>query len=267
MPKLERPSSHRPLLFLLLALLGWMLVAAAGVAIFAALSGRPVTDEASQSAGMLLATVCLLLLAWRLGWLRGIGITNLGPWRVWLIVLISGAYLVLAYLFAFYGRPALDLGILGSSRAARAIFSRQLVVGIAEETLFRGLLLYSLVRVWRDRRSGILAAVALTSLLFALPHLGQLAVGVSFFALLLLLLDAVISGIWWAALVLHWKSLWPVIVLHAVSNMAVGLQGLSMAAVEPAALGYGRAVLLDLPLLIYGIWLLLRYQVPGSDAD
>jgi membrane protease YdiL (CAAX protease family) len=265
MNRIERLTNHRPCLFVLVSWLGWMLVAAVGVAIFSALSSRPGADEASQSAGMLLATICLLLLLSRLGWLGSIGITRPGSWQVWLVALITGTYLVFAYLFAFFGRPALNPVILTSTTAARAIIWRQLVVGLAEETLFRGFLFYGLSRVWGSKRWGNPAAVALTALLFAIPHLGQLAIGVSLPSVLLLLLDAVISGIWWGALVLRWKSLWPTILLHAISNMAVGLQGLSMAAVEPAALGYGRAVLLDLPLLAYGTWLLWRPVRPEGN--
>ena len=69
-------------------------------------------------------------------------------------------------------------------------------------------------------------------------------------------------GIWWGAIVVSRGSLWPVIILHAASNAAVAIHGLTYSFIEPATTGYLRANLFELPLIILGLWLLMRVTLP-----
>jgi membrane protease YdiL (CAAX protease family) len=167
-------------------------------------------------------------------------------------------YLILAYWYGFFGDISFDFGVFARSEAARRALLRNGVVGFVEETLFRGIILYALVRGWGATRKGLFASVFVQAALFGVPHILQIGAGVSFGTVLVVVLNSFVSGIWWGVMVLHWGSLWPVIVLHSVSNIGVVVKGLSSVYIEPNTVAYLRATVLEMPLLVLGIWLLLR---------
>jgi len=80
------------------------------------------------------------------------------------------------------------------------------------------------------------------------------------------MINSFLSGIWWGVMVLRWKSLWPIIVLHSLSNVSVLVKGISSAYIEPDTTAYARAMLLEIPLLALAVWLLLRTRPPISTA-
>jgi membrane protease YdiL (CAAX protease family) len=103
-----------------------------------------------------------------------------------------------------------------------------------------------------------LASVIVQAALFGAVHVLQVAAGSPLAAAPMVVLNCFVSGIWWGAMALRWGSLWPVVLLHGLSNAAVLVKGLSSPYIEPAARGYARATLLEIPLLALGVWLLLR---------
>jgi hypothetical protein len=62
---------------------------------------------------------------------------------------------------------AFDFSSLIRSSASRVTVLTNLTVASSEEILFRGLVLYALVRVWGDTKRGLVGSVVLTSLLFS----------------------------------------------------------------------------------------------------
>ena len=259
-------AEKRPLAFVLLVLLFWLFAGGMLAAAGAALLGVPVTEAVPQMIGSLGATLILLAIAGWLGWLPSIGIFILGSWRLWLIIIPLLAYLILAYLYGFFGDLSFDFGILARSETAREILLRGGVVGFVEETLFRGIILYALVRVWGRSRRGVLLSVLVQAALFAVPHLLQAMTGSSWDQVFMVIVNGFVSGIWWGVLVLLGGSLWPVMLLHGLSNASVQVRSLSSASIEPAIAAYGRATLLELPLALLAIWLLLRAPL-GSEPE
>jgi hypothetical protein len=255
---IRRLADGRPLVFALLTTLAWVLAAGA----LAGLSGLalhvPVGETMPQVLGTVFATAGLLAVAWRLGWLGPAGIAAAGGWRAWLAALVALSYLVVVYWYAFFRDVSFDLGFLARSEAARSVVWRQLLVGAVEEILFRGVLLYALVRVWGRTARGILASAFITAALFGVLHLLQVLGGSSVESALAVVLECVVSGIWWAAMALTWESIWPVAVIHAISNMAVLIKALSIPGLVLPISGYVTASLLEVPLILVGVWSLVR---------
>jgi len=251
-------AERRPLAFALSVLLVWFLVGAVLAVGSATLLQVPVVENVPQMIGTLGATFILLVIAGRMGWLRAVGIARFGNWRVWLVAIPMLVYMIVAYLYGFFGDVSFDLGVFVRSAAARMILLRDGVVGFVEETLFRGIILYALVRVWGKSKRGLMTSVVVQAALFGALHVLQIVAGSSLTTALLVMLNSFLSGIWWGALALCWRSLWPVILFHSLSNASVLVRGISSAPVEPAAAAYARATLLEIPLLALGIWLLLR---------
>jgi membrane protease YdiL (CAAX protease family) len=258
MDKLRRLADSRPLLFVMLTTLAWVLAAGAFAGLGGLALGVPVGDTAPQVLGTVSATACLLAVAWRLGWLGPAGIAAAGGWRAWLAALISLSYLVVAYWYGFFGDVSFDPGFLARSEAARSVVWRQLVVGAVEEILFRGVLLYALVRIWGRTARGVLASAFTTAALFGVLHLLQVLGGSSLESAAAVVLECVVSGVWWAAIVLYGGSIWPAAVIHAVSNMAVLVKALSIPGLALPISGYVMASVLELPLVVLGVWLLVR---------
>ncbi len=215
-------------------------------------------DPLSQSLGTLTATAYILFLTWRFGWLRAAGIVNLGSWLAWLVALGAFIYLILAYNVAFFGETSFDFDSLTSSSETSAIFWQQILVGIVEEILFRGFVLYSLVRVWGKTKRGLTATVLVSAFLFGIMHLLQAAAGHSLEIALFNTFEGFVSGIWFALFVLLWSTIWPVAAIHAGSNMVVILKALSEPGVALTEQGYALAILLQMPLVILGFWWLSK---------
>jgi membrane protease YdiL (CAAX protease family) len=197
-----RVADRRPLVFALLTLLFWFLVAAAIVAVVAFLLRAPIAGVWPQTVGSLAATGLLLWVISRLGWLRPMGITTFGTWTTWALTLLLGAYLVLSGFYAFFGEIAFGARALFASEGACAILLRQAVVGFVEETVFRGVLLYALVRAWGRTKWGLVAAVVVQAALFAVPHVLQAFVGLSPLTALVNVANTFVSGLWLGLLVL-----------------------------------------------------------------
>lgn len=258
MTRLKAFATNHPLLFTLLLILSWFVVGAIFVALATLLLQSSFLDYGPQVIGTLAATIYLLLLAWRFGWLRAAGITTLGNWQAWVVTIVALIYLVLAFWYAFFGDVSVDAAQQLSSSEGRTILGRQIVVGLVEEILFRGIILYALARVWGATWRGLLASILLSAFLFGIIHLLQSAAGRSFDMALVASLEAFISGIWWAAIVLLWSTVWPTVLLHVVSNAAVLIKALDYPGIVFSASDYALAILLQLPLVVFGLWLVYK---------
>jgi membrane protease YdiL (CAAX protease family) len=263
MSRLKDFATDHPLTFVLLTIVAWTLTGAAGTALATVLLSASFFDPLPQSLGTLAATTFILILTWRFGWLKAAGIANLGSWLAWLVALGAFIYLILAYNVAFFGEISFNLSDLTSSSETSAIFWRQILVGTVEEILFRGFVLYSLVRVWGKTKRGLTAAVLVSAFLFGIVHLLQAVAGNSLEVALLNTLEGFVSGIWFALFVLTWSTLWPVAAIHAGSNMMVILKALSEPGITLTGQGYAMAIFLQIPLVILGFWWLSKQKSRG----
>jgi hypothetical protein len=268
MPSISRFATRHPVWFVLASMVTWAVMLIGFMGLASGALRRPYGDDVSLAIARLAITVCVVTLVWRLGWLRTSGIGRLGGWRVWLLAIGGLVYSVSACLYSFYGRVAIGPSILIRLPAARTTVLALLIAALGEEVLFRGLLLHGLVRVWARTRTGVVASVVLTALLFAALHSTQVLTNdLSRSAALLLTLQTLSVSIWWGALVVVGGSLWPAVLLHFAVNAVVAVQGLVASPVEPELLAYQRSLWLSIPLGLVGIGLLARVVHRPSPLD
>jgi membrane protease YdiL (CAAX protease family) len=193
-----------------------------------------------------------LFMVWYLGWWQRAGYAVLGHIADLPLYLLPAA---MAFLPLFEETAPTLPGTV-------AIFVMlSIVVALAEETFFRGLILQSL------RPAGPLVAVLLSSLLFALPHLLNSLGGI--WDPVFTLVDTFAAfgiGIAFSALVLRTGTIWPPIVLHALINaIALSVLGsLTVPAQSPEQLA--ATLVAGLVLAAYGLFLLrglLRKEAAG----
>lgn len=125
--------------------------------------------------------------------------------------------------------------------------------GIYEELWFRGLVLRSLAS-WTPGRAALLS-----SALFGLTHLANIAFGANPAITAAQVVGATCFGVGLAALRLRGVSLWPLIVLHALGDIVLQLGDVSSA---------GRWIFMiggDIVLLVFGL-LILRTTSKSSTS-
>jgi membrane protease YdiL (CAAX protease family) len=266
MGRVSRLADQRPGFFAVLALLTWVILDVLIMAIAALLLKMPFASAFIRLTGMLGATAILLWVSFRMGWLGEIGITKPGTWRTWGIALVLAIYVLLFGFYAYFGDFAFQLRSLFETKEAREILVQMLIVGFVEETVFRGILLYALMRVWGRTKRGLVAAVVVQAALFGVLHALQAFAGLSLAAGLANVLATFIFGLWTGVLVLAVGSLWPAILLHAASNAFTIIKGFDSRWIEPGYAGYVRGALVELPLVLLGLWILLKVW-PGRRAS
>jgi hypothetical protein len=258
-----------PLAFVILATAAWIAIAGLAAWLAACLLHTSPVGALALSLGTLTATACVLVLmrSWRS--LRPAGVTVLGGWRLWLVTAGLAIYIILSYQLAFFGRVALKPAMLWAGGEPGVHLLRSAVAGTAEEILFRGCLLYALVRAWGGTRRGRLAAVSVPALIFGLTHAIQALGGNTAGATLMTMVSSVVSGLWWGALVLLGGSLWPAVVIHAAANASVQIAAASLGGLEAGLADYALATAAGLPLAIGALGLLmwLGSSSPRSTGD
>jgi uncharacterized protein len=126
-----------------------------------------------------------------------------------------------------------------------------LIVGFAEETFFRGLILTALLP------AGTIRAVLLSSFFFAAPHLLNVIGGTWDPAFTVV--DSIAAfglGITFAAIRLRTGSIWPLVGIHALFDFTslIALGGVEVAAQEPQVLL--ASVVIGIVFVLYGLFLL-----------
>ena len=104
MAKLKNFATNHPAYFSLLTVLAFFLIGGLFVFLATLISGAPYSDPLVQSFGSLAAIFVLLIVAWRLLWLRPMGLAYLGKWPAWLITVALLIYIIFGYWLVFLGR-------------------------------------------------------------------------------------------------------------------------------------------------------------------
>jgi membrane protease YdiL (CAAX protease family) len=190
----------------------------------------------------------VVLLLWRLRWWREAGFTPASTRRrlaAWLPLLLL-PLLVLA-----------GSGVKAASAAHMigfAIFT--IMVAFAEEGLVRGIVLRALLP------GGATRAAVLSSIIFGVGHLANIAQGAAPAATVVQVFVAAFLGIAFAGARLYGGTIWPAIALHALIDL-VDVAGRGFALPQPQAMTVGRAVapmVLTGACALYGWWLLRRLR-------
>ncbi len=257
--RLQSVASNHPVKSVFGLTVAWLLLLMTFAGISATALNQTYGDPFSVSLAHLAVLACVVSLLWKLSWLRSSGILGAGSWPVWIVSLAGLVYFLGCSLYAFYGMAGLQFSMILSSPGSGLVAFRMIPQVISEEIMFRGLVLSILVRAWTQKKLGLLKSVLLTSTLFSLLHLTQAVSGrLDLTSLLYLLAETLNISIWWAALVIWGRSVWPAVVLHYAVNAIVVMTGLSVPMVGPASIAYRQLLWFSLPLGIAGIWLLLK---------
>ena len=251
MTGLKRLAETHPVLFgVFITLSVLVLYVIAGV--FAAAVTR---DEVSrilvEAVGRLGASGLFVYLLWGFGWLDGSGVSSRGTAAAWLVVLLFIAYETIVFQLAFFGDLSTQVSNPGMSAA---VGLNALATGPIEEIPFRGIILYTFLRLWGDTRKGMVRCVLYSAALFSLSHLIHLALGRPLDMVAMKLVMTFLSGIYFAALVLRWRSIWTVVLFHGVLNAVLSIRAIEVGGFTETATMLGTVIPFQLPLVALGIY-------------
>ncbi len=226
--------------------------------LFSGDSGR----EGAQAAGRMGGFLVFLILLNHLGWRTDAGFINLKGFKPWLFILIPLVYSIIVFPLIFTGQWSLNFRdpILSLLTASNGISA-----GFLEEITFRGIVLYGFIRLWGNKKSGMVKGAVASSLIFGLLHIPNILAGAEVIRVLPQVAYSVLGGLALAAFVIYSRSIWPAITFHCLSNAVVELSRMDKS-IELTSLSAVLLGLAALPLAFYGMLLLkkapLRAVVP-----
>jgi membrane protease YdiL (CAAX protease family) len=199
---------------------------------------------------VIISTLAVTLIT-MLGWLKEIGFTLRLNWREWLSYL---PLLILPVLSALVS----DFQVTSPTQITFfALFA--FAIGFAEEVIVRGIFL----RIFLPK--GRLYAVLMSSLIFGLMHLGNLLIGADLGSTLTQVVYATLIGIAFAGVMSYGRSIWPLIVIHALVDFFPMLSGPATDNSQMDILSALILVAVQIPFAIYGYWL-LRLRLKAEET-
>lgn len=255
MESLLQFATNDPILFGLMITVAFLLLQIATFMIGLSIPAGIYKPHIGQMLGRLTTTLILIFILWRFGWLTSAGFTRLGGWQFWLLTLLLFIYVFVGIIHAYFGDFRFDLS---KPKLVGVVTLSQLTIGLVEETAFRGVVLYTFVRLWGDSSWGLAGSVLLSALFFGLPHMIWVIIGKPALQSMLMSLSAFEAGIYYGTFVLASGSIWPAVIFHGFVDAVVNVKLIGEPEYkEPASSGI-RVVLLNLPVVIYALFLLWR---------
>lgn len=170
------------------------------------------------------------------------------PWRSAWLAWPPLLYSLLMLLVAWEGGwpPAAVLLIVAGNAA---------LVAVSEELMFRAVLLQSLLE-----RQAVWPAVLVSSALFGVAHTVNGLANGDLGGALWQSLAAFLQGVGYAAIRLRTRSVWPMVLVHALWDFALVTSMLTTASTGEGSILPFVALLAVLPLFLYGVFLLRPSQ-------
>ncbi|MEN8041760.1 MAG: CPBP family intramembrane glutamic endopeptidase [Actinomycetota bacterium] len=206
--------------------------------------------------GLVLAAVLLVLLIWATGWTRNVGFVAPRPgwWKVYLLPVLWAAGLLILGSVVNWSEPE-DISLL-------ALLAILLLIGFNEEIVYRGFFLHAF-----QTRMPLFTAVSVSSVVFALMHMGTPGADASTLSILITMLAVFSLAILQSALYLVGRSIVVVIMFHVwwdfmmFSGGAIDLQS------DAAGIGWAALVATIVMSAGYGTYLLLGLRGQRDAAD
>lgn len=203
---------------------------------------------------LILAPVFLLIAVAVLGWWREVGIKKVGSSRSLLIT-----WFPLLFILGFI-TITIIVGLPANSTIT-IVLVNTILVGISEELMFRGFMLYGALTKFK-----IWTAIIFTTLIFGSVHfLNGFTTG-DFKEAAIQAVTAAMAGIWFTAIRFRTKSIIPGMVIHGLWDGALTVMTLSMrsmiaqspdsSTVSTPFAALLLPILFDLPLFLYSLWLM-----------
>lgn len=211
--------------------------------LFSGLPSYLLTDV--SEAGLLVFTLISLR---KLGWFGRIGLNGPSKWKdlrvLWLPTLFT----------VFFLLGSMSETTEASGRLIASVLLSVMIVGLSEELAFRGIVLQSLLP------AGVQRAVIVSSVVFGLFHFNNLvqAGGAGTVdSVSVQVLFAALFGIGFASFRLRTRTIWPVVVFHALSDVpALFLQMSTGATSSLNPLTVAIELLLGGTIAAYGLYVL-----------
>ncbi len=215
--------------------------------------GSELSQYIGQSVTQLVSTLFLIFILWKFGWLGASGFTSIGRSQTWILITLPFLYVLAKDIYLITGEFSFEL-----SNPALLFWLglSSLTTGLFEETVFRGVVLFSFLRLWEHSGSGMTKSISVTALLFGGMHILRLAENpVS--QTLLAMLTAVLAGFFYGVILLHGRSIWIPIVFHSLHNAGINLNMAGKDAVE-TPLERFFILVTAIPVFLLGIYLLKK---------
>ena len=133
--------------------------------------------------------------------------------------LICGVPLIILYsLVLLLGLSEIPGKTLIPAVEIALIFIRFILIGVAEEGLFRGVIQELFMDIFgKNTRKGILLSIVFASTLFGLNHFQNLIAGVNLLIVLVQVASAIASGLLFGAIAFRsGRIIWPMVLIHAL---------------------------------------------------
>jgi membrane protease YdiL (CAAX protease family) len=179
------------------------------------------------------------------------GLASDTPWRNKSLNLIP----VYLFIIALLSLPSKDLSLVEPGNLILLLFAC-LMVGFAEEYLFRGLLQPLFLKKYASREKGIFLSILIPAMCFGLFHLINLAKSDSTGQVLVQVVFATFIGFFFGVLVLKTQKLIPIAITHGLINFFFSLAfvpGWKPVEEDVADTVSIAPIILFLPLLIAGL--------------
>ncbi len=248
----------KPILFCLLLILIWMLASGIFAFIYAIIFRVSFTSTGAHNASRAAGILIVLLIINKFGLWEKTGITG-GMRSSIILSILLGIYILLGEIIAYFGNFPLNLFTLLKSPGTKIIAATQILVALAEELLFRGLILFFLFSAWEKHKNGKLKSAFISAILFGVPHLIYLFFSVDTQEIKIILLNSLYASVWdfWvAALVLITHSIWPAVFIHFISNASIFIIAQTFPPLPPMN-RYLRLVIIEIPIILIVLWKLL----------
>jgi uncharacterized protein len=241
-------ATRRPLAFAALVMLLLQAIVLLGLLASNLLGVAPVALDLPI---MIVNCLVAIALIGRLRWWSDTGFNRPSQWR--------NLHLLLLPILLLLGPTLLVGPELPAVGKIIALVLITLLIGFQEEAIFRGVLLRALMP------RGVMQAVLISALLFAVIHANSLLVGRDPVFVGAQILASFLGGIGLAALRLRLNSIWPLVLLHAFNDFlqftaAGGIEAQQVAAWLPLL-----KIAIAGTLAIYGLYLLRGYSQLGEE--
>jgi len=178
------------------------------------------------------------------------GLKRPSSWKSLSVLLFPAIFIVIFLLIAY-------LNNLPQKSVIGFILLNTLLVGISEELMFRGILYESF-----SVKFSFWKTIWYTSILFGVIHSLNGFITGNFLSAFAQSLQAIMFGVWIMSIRLRTKSIYLAMLVHGLWDFSVLLMSLSnksTGASNPSAFSIiAFPVLLELPLFLYGLWLLIK---------
>jgi hypothetical protein len=216
-----------------------------------------VSSQLVEAFGRLVGSLFFVLIVWRFAWQDATGLTRLGPFSVWLLTAAILVYEIATHILPLSG--GFHYWTINPVETI-SVSLNALTTGPLEEIPFRGIILYAFIRLWTNAEEGIVKSVLLSAILFGGSHLIHILFGRPIVQASLIALNASLAGIYYAAIVLRWQTIWPAIALHSLLNTVAAIVAYNTPGFDESEPALIAAILFQVPIVVLGMYLIMRVR-------